>query len=171
MMRTSHHLLICLVGFTTACIDHSNRGLPDAAVEYDADTTDADLSVVCSASTTFAGNVNGTGKIELRASGDSTATITITMTAENPKMRGVRIMTGTSCDAGSEGSVWDLGNLGDIDIEAPQPHVGAGELVVNRSDWTCGDGADTDFVGRPVVIYNGAGDTGSIDVCGVLTKD
>lgn len=171
-MRKFHNLslLICLTGLgTAACnVDYSNRGRPDGTVEYDADTTDADLAVKGEAITTISGNLSGTADfvyIGTRVTG----TVELTLAPENPGLRGVRIMTGSSCDAGSEGAVWEFGDLGDITIEEVAPHTGGGELTVDRGDWTIGTGDASDIVGRLLVFYSDSGASGTIASCSILT--
>ena len=171
-MRKVHtlSLLICLTGLGSgACYNlDGTGGQPPDADTIDADTTDADLSIMAEAEASISGNLSGTADFAWNAAG-VTGTIELTLAPENPELRGVRIMTGTSCDAGSEGAVWEFGDLGDMTIEEVAPHTGGGELLVDRDDWTIGTGEASDIVGRLLVIFSDTGDTGTITSCSILT--
>lgn len=172
-------LLVCLTGLASVgCINLAGTGgQPPDADTSDADTTDADLTIIATATSMLIGNsVGGEATFEEREAG-VTGIVKVDRANENdPEFRGVRIMTGTSCEPGSEGTVWDLGDLGDIQLlenPAGQPkicddHVRCGELTVDLSDWSIDTDASNDIDGQALVVYTGPGDSGSIHSCGII---
>ena len=120
---------------------------------------------------------------------DNKVTVTVDVAGATPGKHGAHIHENGDCsapDAASAGGHWNpatkthgtpdpnhhLGDLGNIDVGAD----GKGQLTVTR-EWTVGDGAASDVVGKAVVIHAGeddlktdpAGNSGGRQACGVIS--
>lgn len=99
------------------------------------------------------------------AAGGATAVLVATDTFAG--VHGVRIHTGT-CDA--PGEVWELGDLGDMEIDSSSGHLGDATYMTSNEMWTVGDGASTDVVGKVLIVYGGEGETNGEMGCGAITQ-
>ena len=131
-----------------------------------------------------------TGTATFREDGDQ-VTLTLDVTGASPGAHGAHIHEVGDCsaaDASSAGPHWNpftkvhgapdaehhLGDLGNIQIGQD----GKGTLKLSKVEWTIGDGANTDVVGKALVIHaapddlmtDPAGNSGARQACGVITK-
>ncbi|WP_309894078.1 superoxide dismutase family protein [Archangium sp.] len=131
-----------------------------------------------------------TGTATFSEDGDQ-VTLTVDVTGASPGAHGAHIHEVGDCsaaDASSAGPHWNpftkvhgapdaehhLGDLGNIQISQD----GKGTLKLSKAEWTLGDGANTDVVGKALVIHataddlmtDPAGNSGARQACGVITK-
>jgi len=131
-----------------------------------------------------------TGTATFREDGDQ-VTLTLDVTGASPGAHGAHIHELGDCsaaDASSAGPHWNpftkvhgtpdaehhLGDLGNIQIGQD----GKGTLKLSKAEWTLGDGANTDVVGKALVIHaaaddlmtDPAGNSGARQACGVIAK-
>ncbi|QRO02056.1 superoxide dismutase family protein [Archangium violaceum] len=144
------------------------------------------------ASTTLESKSGSTviGNATFSEDGDQ-VTLQLDVTGASPGAHGAHIHELGDCsaaDASSAGGHWNpttkvhgtpnpehhLGDLGNIQIGQD----GKGTLKLSKEEWTLGDGASTDVVGKALVIHAGeddlqtdpAGASGARQACGVISK-
>lgn len=131
-----------------------------------------------------------TGSATFTESG-STVTLKLDVAGASAGLHGAHIHETGDCsaaDAMSAGAHWNpstkvhgtpdpahhLGDLGNIDIGSD----GKGTLTLSKAEWTIGDSASSDVVGKALVIHAGtddlmtdpAGASGGRQACGVIVK-
>lgn len=136
------------------------------------------------------GDTTLSGTIEVQLKGDK-VTLTVKVVGAPPGEHGLHIHQTGDCSAGdaaSAGGHWNpasdmhdhgnptgeshLGDLGNLTVAAD----GTGTLTISKDEWTFGDEADTDLVGKAVVVHakvddfttQPTGDSGARIGCGLL---
>lgn len=143
----------------SACGD--DGGGADAAPESDSapEIDAAEGSVVSPITGNF---VEGTATFTPLETGGASLVLAIEA-PEGP--HGVRLHLG-DCD--EPGDVWELGEVGEIEIVGEGSHLGSGTLETSNDMWTVDDGAETDVLGKALVIYGGPGETNGLMGCGII---
>lgn len=143
----------------TACGD--DGGGADAAPEADAPPMidAAEGAVVSPLTGSF---LEGTATFIPVETGGATLQISV----EAPEgEHGIRLHLG---DCTEHGDVWEHGVVGDMTIVGEGGHLGHGTADFSNDQWTVDDGAETDVVGKALVLYGGPGESNGVMGCGII---
>ena len=103
------------------------------------------------------------GEADFEEEDDGSVSAEIAVEGGPPGIHGVHIHEVGDCGDAGMNAGDRLGELGDMTVDA----AGIGLLELSSSDWSVGDGGETDLMGRAVIIVSG---TDRI-ACGVIEAD